>query len=806
MKHNTLLAAATVCVAALSATISAQERETTDSIHLHHMQEIVVSGVQVGQLAPYAVHRLDKEELQNFARTGHEIPLLLSRTPGIVAWSENGIGTGTTYMLLRGATDSRINVTLDGVPLNSPEDQCVFWANMNSYAALLGSAQIIRGVGTSTNGDGAFGGTVAMTMAAPDDELSGEITGSGGSYGTWHAGGRFSSGLIKNKVILDAAFNHTYTDGYVHGTNGTSGSYYAGLTWMPNRKLSIRYRNVGNYEHTGQAWNGVQAGDDASIMDGSYDDGSWNSYNLSTGIHTYADLVDRGLGRYNPLWEHLVPSNAGTGFYTTDADGKFVTERYTMSDGSLWPRTTDNFRQNHNILSAAWDINQKWSATATAHYTYGYGYYEEFKADVNLPKKFGLNYFKPNGKAMTSDLVRQKGLEQHTFGLMANANYKTDTWDINTGFALQQFKGNHFGRINYLSDATLSATVLSGGRHKYYDSDAWKGDHSLYLKAIYNIDDEWAAMGDIQYRHVGYRTDGVNDKFVKQSDGTYTNHRLDIDKHYHFINPKAGITWHRGGHRAYFSEAISHREPERNNFTDNGSYPAPKAEWVFDYELGYGYRAARWHASANLYAMIYGNQFVKTGAKSDIGEDLTTNIRSSYRLGVELVAGWDITSWLSIEGNAALSHNRIKDFDEVVDDWGDGRTIHYDNSTLAFSPSVILNGFIDFHWRRIQATWHTNFVSRQYLDNTECIDRSLPAFSASDVNIRYTLPFRCKGLKEAIFGATLNNIFNARYAAHGWVYSAILDAYGHGNDNRYYQIGFIPAAPFTAMGSLTLRF
>jgi iron complex outermembrane receptor protein len=171
-----------------------------------------------------------------------------------------------------------------------------------------------------------------------------------------------------------------------------------------------------------------------------------------------------------------------------------------------------------------------------------------------------------------------------------------------------------------------------------------------------------------------------------------------------------------------------------------------------------------------------------------------------------LQAGVNATSWLTIEGNAALSTNRIKDFDEVVEDWDNGsQTIHYDNSTLAFSPSLITNVFFNFHYKGWQAVWHGNYVSRQYLDNTECEDRSLPEYSVANASLSYTLKPK-KVLKECVFGLNFNNIFNQHYAASGWVYSAICESYGHPNDNRYYQIGFIPMAGFTMQGNITLRF
>ena len=342
-------------------------------------------------------------------------------------------------------------------------------------------------------------------------------------------------------------------------------------------------------------------------------------------------------------------------------------------------------------------------------------------------------------------------------------------------------------------------------QYKYYDSDARKLDGNVFLKAAYHLSEQWDVFADLQYRHVSYETNGINDKFYDDESGYY-NQRLDIDKKYDFLNPKAGFSWSLGGHRVYGSVAMSHREPERNNFTDNGSYPAPKAEQLTDYEAGYTFSNDLFRAGVNLYYLDYKNQFVQTGELSDIGENLTTNIKDSYRMGIELQAGIDPTSWLTIEGNAALSKNKIKDFDEVVEDWDNGsQTIHYDNSTLAFSPSTILNGFVNLHYRGAQLAWHTNFVSRQYLDNSENADRSLPCYSVSNASLSYTLKPK-KVLKEAIFGLNFNNIFSRRYAASGWVYSAICDSYGHSNDNRYYQIGFIPMSGFTMMGNVTLRF
>ena len=518
------------------------------------------------------------------------------------------------------------------------------------------------------------------------------------------------------------------------------------------------------------------------------------TYGINTGIKTYKDMWNAGLGKYNSLYEYL------TG-YEKDANGNYPTARYQLNDGSYWNKTTDNFWQNHNILSAAYDINDNWSISGSLHYTYGYGYYNEFRPQNKL-KKFGMTY---SGVKKT-DFVRQKGLSQNTYGFIWNANYKNDAWDVIGGMSLQEFDGNHFGYVTYIANDDVRKKYMSNGDYKYYDSDATKFDGSAFVKAAYHINEQWDIFGDLQYRYVQYESNGINDKFYEEG-SSYYNQRLDIDQKYRFLNPKAGFSWNLNNHRVYGSVALSHREPERNNFTDNGAKPFPKAESLLDYELGYTFNNDIFRFGVNLYYMDYTNQFVQTGEKSDIGENLTTNIKDSYRMGVEIQGGVDVTSWLSIEGNASLSQNKIKDFDEVASvNWEESfRTIHYDNSTLAFSPSTILNGFVNLHWNGLQAVWHTNFVSRQYLDNTENADRSLPCYSASDANISYTWKPN-KGIKECIFGLNFNNIFNRRYAANGWVYSSIVEEYGHPNENRYYQIGFIPMAGFTMMGNVTLRF
>ena len=778
MKRTVSIAFASAC--ALYAHV-AMAQQTIDTMKVQQISEVVVKAVRASKNAPFAVANIKKSELQNFSRTGKELPFLFARTPGVLAWSDNGTGVGNAYIRMRGAAASRINVTLDGVALNSPEDQSVFWANMNSYSALMGSAQIQRGVGTSTNGDGAFGGSISLATAAPSVMPSFELTTSYGSYGTYNAGANFSTGLLWNHLIFDGAYHESATQGFVHGTDGRSGSYYGGLTWLGNN-FQIRYKNIGNFEKTGQAWNGVLTSD-------------YNTNGVFPNINSYKDLWNAGLGRVNTLVEDVV--------YDADAwaEGNYTVKPYMTRDGKKWDKTTDNFYQNHNILSFAWTPSEHWSHNMALHYTYGRGYYKEFKKSTSLAKKFGL----PEDKDLKDDAIRKKGLTQNCYGMVYNVNFKNDNWDVIGGVNLQQFSCNHWGYVTYIGSQALEQKYLSNGKYKYYDSDADKYDYSGFLKATYSFLDHWNVFADLQYRYVKYKTDGLNDRFVKK-DGKYVNQELNINDDFNFFNPKAGVSYTNGGHKAYASVAIANREPERNNYTDNYNYPYPKNEKVIDVEAGYQYVGSNWNVGANFYYMDYDNQLVQTGEMSDIGEALTTNVKKSYRMGVELSAGWAPLSWLSVEGNAALSKNKIKDFDEYVESWDESENYvhknHYSNSTLSYSPSAILNGFIDFHHKGFTATWHTNFVSKQYIDNSESDVRSLPCYSQSDLQLRYTSDVtKAAGIKNVTLGLDFNNVFSRHYAASGSTW------YGwYTGGQRYQALAYMPMAGFNVMGHLTLKF
>lgn len=752
MKKILLFAAVSLLGLAASGPAQAQE---ADTLWTEQLKEAIILTEATPRNAPFAVSRISESDLREFSGGVKELPYLFSHTPGVISWGDNGLGTGTTYLRIRGSGDSRINVTLDGVPLNSPEDQCVFWANMNSYASFLGGVKIQRGVGSSSNGDGAFGGTVALSTRTPSTEREVRADVAYGSYNTVKGGLTLSSGLLGGRWMLEGSYHHSYTDGFVHGTSGNSGSWMASLTFLAAPGWVIRYRNIGNYEHTGQAWNGVETGGDERFS-------------------TYAQLYAAGLGQYNGLCESRYQNDKGQWAFKP------------------FPQiTTDNFVQDHNLLSATWDINSRWKTSATLHYTWGSGYYDNFVPNKSV-SKFGLEPVVDADGALVkkSDFVRKKGLTQHTAGLLLNANRRSEKLDLFFGLSAQHFLGDHYGYLTYIGNEALrNAYAPDGADYRYYFSDAAKTDLSAYAKASWKLGAGFSLFGDLQYRYVHYRIEDI------------------ADRHYHFFNPKGGVEWHLGAHSAFASFAMSNREPERNNFTDNGSYGPPKPERLLDYELGYGYGGRILSASATFYYMDYKDQFIRTGELSDIGEALTTNIEKSMRTGMELSASVKPLGWLDLEADGAFSLNRLYDFDEFVDNWeGDPVRIHYDRSTIAFSPAIVAGGGFRLHYEGAALRWRTAYVSRQYMDNSACDDRSLPAFSTTDIDLSYTLKPRACAIREARFSLNAGNIFDSHHACGGWTYSAVSASIGYTPDHRYIEAGFVPSAGITLLASVSLTF
>ncbi|MDR1601240.1 MAG: TonB-dependent receptor plug domain-containing protein [Tannerella sp.] len=458
----------------------------------------------------------------------------------------------------------------------------------------------------------------------------------------------------------------------------------------------------------------------------------------------------------------------------------------------FYDNQTDNYRQHHYHLLATRRFGERWDVSATLHYTDGKGYYEDYKEDAKYAAYKLPDYADGAGNVQKrTDLVRRKWLRNDFYGGLLRMSYTANRLQATAGAAVSNYVGDHFGRVMWVKTASL----LPQPDFEYYRNRGEKLDFNVYAKASLRLADGFSAYADMQYRGIDYRIGGSDDK---------AGDNVRVDRTFPFFNPKAGLAFTRGVHSAYASFAVAHREPNRDNFTENGPSAQPTFETLHDWEAGYAYSSPLFGAGVNLYFMDYDNQFVLTGKISEIGEALTSNIKDSHRAGIELTAGVRIASCLRWEGNATLSSNKIRRFTEYVDtydaDWNElPQTENRLGTTdIAFSPDVIANSRFDFELKGFSASLASSYVGRQYLDNTSSLARSLDPHFVSNLRAGYVL--HPQFVREMAFDVSVNNLFNEAYETNGWVWSYILDG------ARRQDTGYFTQAGTNVTARLTLKF
>lgn len=458
----------------------------------------------------------------------------------------------------------------------------------------------------------------------------------------------------------------------------------------------------------------------------------------------------------------------------------------------FYDNQTDNYWQHHYHLLATQRIGERLNLNVTLHYTDGKGYYEDYKAGAKYAAYKLPNYIDANGKTQKkTDIVRRKWLRNDFYGGLFRLNYAYERLNATFGASVNNYVGDHFGRVMWVK----TAQSLPKPDYEYYRNRGEKLDYNAYVKATYRFLPAFSAYVDLQYRGIDYRINGSDDK---------AGDHVHVDKTFSFFNPKAGLSFERNGHQAYASFAVAHREPNRDNFTENGPSAQPTYETLFDYEAGYRYMKDGFHAGLNLYYMDYDNQLILTGKISEIGEQLTSNIKDSYRMGAELSGGVQITDYLDWGGHLTLSSNKIRNFTEFVDTYDAGwkplpqTSSELGTTDIAFSPNLTCGSTFGFHWRGFSATFMSSYVGRQYLDNTSSRMRSLDPYFVNDLRLGYV--FRPRFMKEIGLDLNIRNLFNEEYETNGWTYSYILDG------KRMNDAGYFAQAGTNFMARVTLKF
>ncbi|MBK6346457.1 MAG: TonB-dependent receptor [Bacteroidales bacterium] len=690
-------------------------------------EETIITATRANDKTPVAYQNLSAEEI-NRNNQGRDIPFLLEQMPATVVTSDAGSGVGYTGFRIRGTDMNRINITVNGIPLNDAESHSVFWVNMPDFASSVGSLQVQRGVGTSTNGAAAFGASINLQTSAPSREAYATITNAGGSFNTWKHTFSAGTGLIKGKWAADARLSKLSSDGFIDRAASDLKSFYISGGYYGNSTIA-KVNVFSGKEVTYQAWDGVPS--DILKTDRTYN----------------------GIGSY------------------TDPDGN---QRFYENE-------TDNYQQDHYQFMLSQRLAGHLTGNLALHYTRGYGYYEQYKDGEHLEDYLITPVSVPGYDSlfiMESDLIRRKLLDNDFYGFTWSLNYEHNKLNLMAGGSGNRYDGLHFGEVIWAEFAQTA-----GYRHRWYEGTGDKRDLNLYAKALYQAGRKLSLYADLQIRGIGYRLTGMDDdqRDVSGShDFLFFNPKAGL--HYE-IDPASSI---------YLSFAIANREPNRDNYTDaDPGKPAPVAETLFDYEAGYQYNNERLKITANIYHMHYHNQLVLTGAINDVGAAIMTNVPASFRSGLELSGKISITEKLKLAGNLTISRNKIRDFTEFVDDWDNwGAQVEnrLGNTNLAFSPEMVCGA--ELSWsviRGVEFLLNSRYVSRQYIDNTSSGDRVLEPYFVSNLRLGWTIePDFVRGLEVSL---NVNNLFNHEYETNAWVYRYYAEGKYRKMDGYFPQAG-----------------
>jgi iron complex outermembrane receptor protein len=693
-------------------------------------EEFIVSATRASESTPTTFSTITKEEIAK-RNLGQDIPILLNFTPSVVTHSDAGAGVGYTGLRIRGTDQTRINATVNGIPLNDAESHGVFWVNMPDFASSVENVQIQRGVGTSTNGAATFGASLNFQTDTRRDEAYAEVGSGFGSFNTFRNSVKVGTGLLNNRFAVDARLSKITSDGFVDRAFSDLKSFFVSAGYYGKNSV-IKFNVFSGQEQTYQSWNGLP--------------------------------------------ESKLETDRTDNFYTYENE-------------------TDNYQQDHYQFIYTGKVGTNWKTNLALHYTYGRGYYEQFRENDKF-SRYGLPNVVIGGETISrTDIIRRRWLDNDFFGFVGSVNYVSDDGklDFILGGGANRYDGDHFGEIIWARVA--GATNI---RDRYYDNNAVKDDRNIYAKATYEISPGLNLFGDLQVRGIDYSFFGVNDD----------RRIVDGQQSYTFFNPKFGFSYEQAGKTWYASYAVANREPTRSDFTDNPITEIPRPERLNNIEAGVRAKAGKFRYNANFYYMDYKDQLILTGQINDVGAYIRENVANSYRAGIELDGAFQASEKWTLGGNIAFSQNKIAEFTEYIDDYSVTdfvqESISYTDTDIAFSPNVVGSAIIEFKpIKNLSLNWMSKYVGQQFLDNTSNDARALDAFFTNDLRISYKMQPRF--FKSLELNLMINNIFNEMYEPNGYTFSYFVPGETSGRElvteNFYY-----PQAGTNFLFGLVMKF
>lgn len=677
-------------------------------------EEVNIIATRVQYKMPAAFSSLSAKEIQA-VNLGRDIPYMIQGTPSAIVTSDAGNGIGYTGFSIRGTDLTRINVTVNSIPLNEAESQGVWFVDLPDLASSTGDVQIQRGVGTSTNGAGAFGASINFLTTDLHQDPYGELDVSGGSNRTLKSTLRFGSGLIGDRFSFDGRFSYIHSDGYIDRAFSNLKSYYLSAGYYGN-KTTLRIITFSGLEHTYQAWEGVPKD------------------SLATNR------------TYNPAGEYH------------DAAGNLA----------YYDNQTDNYQQDHYQLIFSQLITKSWNLNLALHYTKGKGYYENYKEDQSFAN-YGLENVIIGGDTLFStDLVNRKMMDNDFYGFTFSTNYNvTDNLKLNLGGAWNHYFGRHFGKV-------IWATFASNGTNdrNYYYNTGHKYDFNIFAKATWTLQKWLTLFGDLQYRNVHYQMEGISDN-LRILDQSHVFNFFNPKAGIFFEWKKKHEAW------LSFGIANREPSRNNYKDADPGKVPINETLYDFEagYQFKPGILLLNVNAYYMYYTnqLILTGKINNVGEAVMVNVPKSYRAGIEFSGGVDLFRKkLNVTAGFTLSRNKI---NDFTQFVDVYDaDWNFMRqdSVFLGETNLSFSPAIISGLSVTWHpVANFTTTINFKYIGPQYIDNTGNSERSLDGYLTSGFTAQYTI--KTSFFKEISFKLNLNNFLNRKYETNAWVYPYYVD-------------------------------
>ena len=688
------------------------------------LDEVIVQSVRVKYSSPISHSNISKSEMSS-RNLGQDLPVLLNFLPSVVTTSDAGAGIGYTGIRIRGVSPQSTNITINGIPFNDPESHGTYWVNLPDFVSSVESLQVQRGVGTSTNGSGAFGASINILTDAISESPYAQISNSVGSFNTLKHTVKFSSGKLNDSFELSGRLSKIDSDGYIDRAYSDLKSYFIQGAYIKGNTL-IKALTFGGHEKTYQSWYGLS-------LDELQDNRRQNPY-------TYENEID-------------------------------------------------NYKQDHYQLHWNQKLNEKWSTNLGLNYTYGRGYFEQYREADSVDTYGGIldSDTDQNGNLTgTTDLIRRRWLDNNFYVLNASTNYNSSKLNLMFNTSYSTYSGDHFGEVIWARNFSKSSSI----RDRYYDGNGKKTDFSLFAKGSLILNNAFEFYADFQLRNINYKTTGYTSDLVNML----------LDESYSFFNPKFGLSYKLSPQSmVYGSYSRANREPSRSDFESNENI---KPEQLNDFEIGWRFRKDGLSLNINTYYMLYNEQLVLTGELDDVGSPIRTNSGSSYRMGIEAEAKIKLSEFFLMNTNVTLSSNKNK---QTLSKF-DGKIVDFGKTNISFSPDVIASNTIVFSPKdNLDISFLSKYVGKQYMGNIDADNSILDSYFVNDLNLNYKINPN-KTFKEIIISGLINNILDKEYVSNGYYYTYDDTWSVPGQTKTMDGAGYYPQATRNFLIGITLKF